>query len=126
MGIGFYPVDEVPDVVRVSQTIAKDGTKKWTYWMDYWDEQHQLTFGRHSGIYKPQRPKYKKMIESTIELRGEELFKQMIDWVFVNYALYPKWEVITPNLVCGSHGWSNMVALKCQGQQDLDLNVANW
>jgi hypothetical protein len=50
------------------------------------------------------------MIAPSIQHWGPEFFKQMIDWIFVNYYQYPKLNTITISLVCGSHYWVEVIA----------------
>ena len=93
---------------------------KWLDFYNYFEDNYKKTFKRSSWENFQQRNAKKTMIESSYELRGKELLKAMIDWVFDNYKDYPKWNDVSIGLICGKHGWAEMISENAQKQLDVN------
>jgi hypothetical protein len=88
----------------------------WRDFQNYFDDTYALKFNKRPPYYSIL--KQKPMVEKAIRLRGKEVLKGMIDFVFANKTKYPQWDTISMTLVCPVHGWSNMIADKVEERLD--------
>jgi hypothetical protein len=111
----FSPVDKVPK--KAGNYKDKEiECWKWLDFFNYFDDQHAKKIGKKRWTTLKERNSRKKIIEQSCDFRGKDVFKAMIDWVFENYRDYPDWKDIHIGLVCGSHGWANMIADNAEKQ----------
>jgi hypothetical protein len=115
---------EIPDIVRERK---KPTEPDWQEWERYWETKYITTLGTTPYASFTERGKNKRMILAALKLRGEELFRSMIDFVFDNHVYHPEWKYLSLSLVCGSHGFAESIAKQCEtysGNQQLEL--ASW
>lgn len=80
----------------------------WKDFQNYFDDTYTQKLNKKPPYYNIQKQKH--MVMNAMELRGKEVLKAMIDFVFDNMTKYPQWNTVSMTLVCPIHGWSNMIA----------------
>jgi hypothetical protein len=104
---GLESIEELPNTEKPVQFW------NWKDFQCYFDAEYARLIGRPVPILADKELKKRSaIISSSAKLRGNALFKNMIDWLLANYKKYPQWDLVTINLVCGKHYWANMIADK--------------
>jgi hypothetical protein len=102
---GLESIEEQPNTEKPVQFW------NWKDFQFYFDTEYARLIGRPVPILAKESFRKKGVIiSSSAKLRGNELFKAMIDWLLANYKKYPQWDLVTIGLVCGKHYWANMIA----------------
>lgn len=107
----LVPVDEIPKKDYSNRKGIMDlpvEEWKWYHFSSYF-------FTRYNQLMPEPHPwvnfgQLKGKIAPSLALRGNFLFKEMIDFVFRERKDYPEWKRVSLDLVCGDHHWSNHIA----------------
>lgn len=101
---------------------------KWSNFVAYWNLRYKEAFDTtmdHHRLHFKNRGRFKGMIEPTIEARGAETLKAMIDFVFDNYKSFPNWS-LQIGMVCGSHYLSDDIFDKVCRMKEKEIKEASW
>ena len=87
----------------------------WINFVQYWNHRYHKTLGiLPPGLGKREMGRLKGTIEPSLEHWGNEIFRDMIDYVFDSVAYYPQWKNLTIGIICGNHYWVQEISRKVQ------------
>jgi hypothetical protein len=119
----------IPTLIATKNVPKPDGNYKgkdiedwsWKDFQNYFDDRYSMKFNHRAPSYKT--PVRSAQIKKSLGLRGNVLFKAMIDYL-IDSPKRLEWNVITMNLILGNHSWAIEIAQLAQKRIGAELDLS--
>ena len=119
----FFPITPVDTVPKPAGNYKGKAIEDWTWkdFQNYFDDSYAQKFNSRPPSYSLKvRP---NQIKNSLNLRGNVLFKAMIDWLISHPHYSSQWYTISLNLCLGNHNWAIEISQKANKKLGTELDL---